>query len=251
MNKRLSFSIVLRTCDKISAKYPCSSELLENKRLHLDDAIGYAKNNNAELHVICDTLNDTFFDFVKNTVGTNGTVIRSRENSNEGSWRLQFEFAKNLDSDFIEIAEDDYLKFGTLDFSGLDKNAFYTAYDHPGTHRPAWKFLSGLVNTEFSTVFSFIAHKDLLVKYSENFMEFGKKTDAEVWRSITTPWYLELLFNIRNGKLFCSFGPKNKLKKITCVKWVHLANDALPLEFQHLNVLSFDEICEIRHREYD
>lgn len=245
LERNLKMAVLLRTCDIVSHKYPSECTLFQNKKFHLLNAILYCKENSAKFYVVCDTGDDNYYNFVCDVVGDDGCVIRSLAQSNSGSFARQIELAIQIDADIIEIAEDDFLKRGRIDFAQLDKNIFYTAYEHP-QHDSFWyKILMKLFKNEFSTVCSFVAHKDLLVRNANNFLSFGNKSDAEMWRIITTPWYLELFFNLRNMKIGCSFKRKHSLRRLKGVTWVHIAKDSLPIRFSHYKSLEFKQLREL------
>ena len=233
------FAVIMRTCDLISPKYPFPSKLIENKKFHYENIKNYATVNKAKLYIICDTKNEDFFQFVNNTFDDKATVIRSYFCSNSESFKVQIELAKNLQHDFIEIAEDDFIKFGKIDWSRINSNYFYTAYQHPLHDRPIYKMLMRIFENEFTTVCSFLCNRRLLIKNIGNFLRFGVISDAETWRTITTPWWLQFLFNIKNGKFGCNFGKKSRIHRIPNVTWIHVAKDSLPKAFEYIKELNF------------
>lgn len=241
-----NFAIILRTCDLISHKYVFSNSLYENKKLHLLNLVKYANQNKADIFIICDTRNNDYFDFVCELIGERGRVIRSHVCSNGGSFSKQLQLAASLPHRYIEIAEDDFIKFGRINFEALDANTFYTAYDHPLHNRFLYRLLSKLFNNEFSTVCSFVSSADLLRSNLDSFLNFGDQTDAETWREITTPWWLEALFNAKNGKFKFSLIRKSRIKRLIDVTWIHIASDSLPKRYDYLRKIKLsDFILEV------
>ena len=133
------FAIILRTCDLVSPKYPFATELYENKQFHFENLKNYAFLNNADLFIICDTKSDMYFQFVSETFQNSAAIIRSDSCSNGGSFAKQIELVKQLNHKFIEIAEDDFVKFGKVDWTKIKKDRFYTAYQHPLHDRIIYK----------------------------------------------------------------------------------------------------------------
>lgn len=233
------FAIIMRTCNFVSHKYPFSSELEENKQFHFENIKYYASINNADLFVICDTNDDTYFQFVNDNFHDTARVVRSFSCSNGGSFAHQIKIASELAYEFVEIAEDDFVKFGKIDFHKIKPNQFYTAYQHPLHDRFIYKTLMTIFNNEFTTVCSFLCNRSLLIKNLRKFSNFGKISDAETWRMITTPWWLQLLFNIKNGKFSFDIGNKYKISQLNNVTWIHIAKDSLPQDFQYIKSFDF------------
>ena len=94
---------------------------IEMLKLVSDNVIKYVTDNKYIFKIIVDG-NDHSFNLVISDIYSNyAEIIYIDSKSNALSFKKQIHTALENKYDYIEFAEDDYLKFGSVDFSKLNK----------------------------------------------------------------------------------------------------------------------------------
>jgi hypothetical protein len=234
----ISRSLVLRTCEYISPKFFTQLKLFDCyhvKSFFYQNVLAYSADNKYDLYVICDTENIDFLEFVRREFEGAGTVIHSSSCSNEGSFLKQLELALTLNSDFIEFAEDDFLKKGKIAFGELNPCHIYTAYNHPNNRNRINRICQKVFNNYFTTVCSFIISRQVLHLVKTRLQLFGRITDSDMWRAITTPVLMEFLWNLKNNRISAHSGKRFPLRLLDGgAVWVHCATDSIAPGYETL-----------------
>lgn len=246
--------MILRTCDRISNKFWLKIDLLAIKKMFFENTIKYALANKYELYVICDSDSIPFKKLLDEIFQGYAHIIKSSNLGNAGSFKKQIDIALSLNADYIEFAEDDFLKYGLINFDTLNANSIYTAYDHPNHEKFFRKHIELLFNNKFSTVCSFILHKSKLKEISQKLYNYNDDyPDSDVWYNITTPLIVKsiiILFRFLKGndnninlKINQDASAIKRLNH-ECT-WIHCANDSLPLKYK--DILKCNNLNEIKN----
>jgi hypothetical protein len=236
---------------------PCFSNKYELLSGLKKSTLNYCLMNQYKLIIIVDGGDPNYNHFIHSLYGTDAEIIYIDANSNAGSFHKQIGIALTKEFDFIEISEDDYIKFGKIDFNNLNKKYIYTAYNHPDNEKFIRRISSLISNgNTLSTTLSFIASREWLLKNYNIFYNFDIISDSEMWYSGSLNPPLRFCYKVKNlliknnVKLLNYVGDRIKIYLLRGVNWVHLANDSLPRayksidKYKNLNDLA-DESCQI------
>lgn len=233
--------LILRTCENISKKCWFTDNKFKLKSYFLKNTLNYALSNNYKIYVICDTVNTEYQALVESIFGNDATLFFYQNLGPYGSFEKQIEIGLESNLDFIEIAEDDFFKQGLIDFQSLDKTTVYTGYNHPNHDKFPWSTLERVTGNLYSTVCSFILHRQVLINFQNDFLRFRVSSDSEMWYQMTTPVWLKILLKIkafsqfRTSKISLLKNGDLRIRRLdTNVTWIHCAKDSLPLFYSDL-----------------
>jgi len=222
---------------------------IEMLKLVSENVIKYVTDNKYIFKIIVDG-NDHSFNLVISDIYRNyAEIIYIDSKSNALSFKKQIHTALENKYDYIEFAEDDYLKFGSVDFSKLNKKIIYTAYNHPDYSKISRKLVTLLCGENLNTVtFSFIISQDLLNEYKKAFLYFDRLSDGLIFYTLTLSnlffkFYIfkYYLINGNISRLILIKSLRRKLiltngyihiKLLSTTIWIHLANDSLVKKYE-------------------
>ena len=244
--------LILRTCDNISKKCWFDNNNLILKSFFLRNTLSYALLNNYKIFVICDSVSKEYQSLIELIFADNAKLFFYQGLGNYGSFQKQIEIALEYNFDFVEFAEDDFLKKGLIDFQSLDKEIVYTGYHHPSYDKLQWRSFERVTDNLYSTVCSFLLHRQLLQIYHLEFMKFRDSSDSEMWYEMTAPLWLKVLLKIKAllhlRFLKISFKKGNlRLRRLgSNVSWIHCAKDSLP--FFYKDLIQYSKIEDVVKR---
>ncbi len=245
--------LILRTCENVSKKCWFTDNHLVLKSHFLHNTLNYALNNNYKIFVVCDSVSGEYGDLIESIFGEHATLFFYQGLGNHGSFEKQLEIGLENNLDFIEIAEDDFLKKGSIDFQSLDKSTVFTGYYHPNHDNLPWSVLERLTGNLYSTVCSFLLHREVLVNYQNDFFRFRSSSDSEMWYEMTAPVWLKILLKmkgfsqLRNSRINIIKNGNLRLRRLDSnLTWIHCAKDSLPPSYKHLS--NYSKIGDVVRR---
>lgn len=234
--------LILRTCENVSKKCWFTDDGFVLKSYFLQNTLNYALSNNYKIFIVCDSVSREYQALIESIFGDYATLLFYQGLGNHGSFEKQLEIGLESNLDFIEIAEDDFLKKGLIAFDSLDKSTVYTGYRHPNHDNLPWSALELVTGNLYSTVCSFLLHKQVLVNYQNDFFRFGISSDSEMWYEMTAPVWLRMLLKMkafsqfRTSKISFLKNGDLRLRQLDAnVTWVHCAQDSLPVSYSELS----------------
>jgi hypothetical protein len=237
--------LILRTCDNISNKCWFTDKGLSLKSYFLNNTLNYALSNNYKIFIVCDSVSREYQALIESIFGNYATLFFYENLGAYGSFEKQLEIGLESNLDFIEIAEDDFLKKGLIDFDSLDKSTVYTGYHHPNHDKLPWSAFEKVTGNLYSTVCSFVFHRQVLINFQNDFYRFRISSDSEMWYEMTAPVWLKILLKIkafsqfRTSKISLFKNGNLRLRRLdTNVTWVHCAKDSLPSLYSDLSQYS-------------
>jgi len=216
-----------------------------------ENIIKYVSDNKYIFKIIVDG-NDHYFNLnVSNIYQKYAEIIYINSKSNALSFKKQIDIALENNYEYIEFAEDDYLKFGNIEFSKLNSNIIYTGYNHPDYSKVSRKIVSLFSNGNLGTLtFSFLISQELLRKIRKLLLYFDRLSDGLIFYSLTLNNFFFQLYvykycivNRSSVKLLLirSLRRKFNLNKenihiqlLPNIVWIHLAKDSLVKKYENM-----------------